>query len=167
MDCCYKMACFVIECTLQLSFEVWDRVAIVTLKYGGRLNINMPSYQYRDHLNFNIGIPIPGKDGLYNEMGPWSRSHVCHYYVLWNTVLTRPTLECRVTLDHLRSINPNMIDHFTNQSLTYQLLEILKSSFFNIEKKTMKSGTISGTNNYLHYLLIYHGNVNIFSQHVA
>ena len=161
MDCCYKMACFVIECTLQLSFEVWDRVAIVTLKSGGCLNINMPSYQYRDHLIFNIGIPIPGKDGLYNEMGPWSRSHVCHYYVLWNTVLTRPTLECRVTLDHLRSINPNMIDWPTNFWKFWNLL------FFNIEKKPMKSGAISGTNNYLHYLLIYHGNVNIFSQHVT
>ena len=47
---------------------------------GGRLNIKMPSYQYRDpmfkirwsrdHLIFNMGIPIPGKDSLFIEMGP-------------------------------------------------------------------------------------------------
>ena len=46
---------------------------------GGRLNIKISSYQYRDpmlkirrscdRLIFNMGIPIPGKDGLYNETG--------------------------------------------------------------------------------------------------
>ena len=25
----------------------------------------------RDRLIFNMGIPIPGKDGLYSETGPW------------------------------------------------------------------------------------------------
>ena len=55
------------------------------LRPGGHLNINMLSYLYRDpmfkirgshdHLIFNMGIPIPGKDGLYIETGPrrlWS-----------------------------------------------------------------------------------------------
>ena len=42
---------------------------------GGRLNIKMTSYQYRDphvhdRLIFNMGIPIPGKDGLYSKTGP-------------------------------------------------------------------------------------------------
>ena len=45
--------------------------------------------------------------------------------------LTRPTLERRKTLGHLRSINPNMIIiHFANQSQTCQLLKILKNCFF-------------------------------------
>ena len=49
---------------------------------GGRLNIKM-SFQYRDphvkdktvswpsYLIFNMGITIPGKDGLYIETGSW------------------------------------------------------------------------------------------------
>ena len=44
------------------------------MRPGGRLNIKMPPYQYRDthikYLIFNMGIPIPGKDGLYIETGP-------------------------------------------------------------------------------------------------
>ena len=43
---------------------------------------------------------------------------------------TRPTLELRTTLGCLRSIKPNMINHFVNQSQTCQLL---KKLFFNIE----------------------------------
>ena len=49
----------------------------------GPLNIKMSSYQYRDpmlkirrshdHLIFNMGIPIPGKDGFYIESAPWFR----------------------------------------------------------------------------------------------
>ena len=49
---------------------------------GGRLNIKLSSYQYRDphvddttvrhRLIFNMGIPISGKDCLYIETGPWS-----------------------------------------------------------------------------------------------
>ena len=27
----------------------------------------------RDRLIFNMGIPIPGKDGLYIETGPWQQ----------------------------------------------------------------------------------------------
>ena len=45
------------------------------------------------------------------------------------TIRTRPTLERRKTLGHLRSINPKMIIHFANQSKTYQLLKILKNFF--------------------------------------
>ena len=30
----------------------------------------------RDHLIFNMGIPIPGKDGLYIETGPGVWKHV-------------------------------------------------------------------------------------------
>ena len=45
---------------------------------GGRLNIKKLSYQYRDpshdRLIFNMGIPIPGKDSLYIETGPWKLS---------------------------------------------------------------------------------------------
>ena len=44
--------------------------------------------------------------------------------------MTRPTLERRKTLGHLRSINRNMIIHFANQLQTSQLLKILKNNFF-------------------------------------
>ena len=61
--------------------SLWPCVAIWH-QSGGRLNIKMLSYQYRilmlnirrshDRLIFNMGIPIPGKGGLYIEMGPRS-----------------------------------------------------------------------------------------------
>ena len=48
---------------------------------GCRLNIEMLSYQNKDpnvkirwscdRLISNMGIPIPGKDGISIEMGPW------------------------------------------------------------------------------------------------
>ena len=43
---------------------------------------------------------------------------------------TRPPLERRKTLGNLRSINPNMINHYASQSQTCQLLKILKNIFF-------------------------------------
>ena len=54
--------------------------------------------------------------------------------------LTRPTLERRKTLGHLRSINHNMVIYFANQSQTCQLLKNLKNIFFsNISwKETVK-----------------------------
>ena len=51
------------------------------LGFWGRLNIKMPSCKYNpmlkikrshDCLIFNMGIPIPGEDGLCIETGPWS-----------------------------------------------------------------------------------------------
>ena len=48
---------------------------------------------------------------------------LCHGVKLMSG-LTRPTLERRKTLGHLRSINRNMIIHFANQSQTCQLLKI-------------------------------------------
>ena len=56
--------------------------------------------------------------------------------------LTRPTLERRKTLGHLRSINPDMINHYAKQSQTCQLLKILKKLFFFSNKGNVKSGTI-------------------------
>ena len=47
-----------------------------------------------------------------------------------DTSLTRPTLERRKTLGHLRSINRNMIIHFANQSQTWQPLKIKKKTVF-------------------------------------
>ena len=57
-------------------------IDLIILEYsGGHLNIKMSSYRYRDpmlkirrshdRLIFNMGIPIPAKDGLYIETGPW------------------------------------------------------------------------------------------------
>ena len=62
--------------------ELRDRACccLLTQASGSRLNIKMLSYQYRnphvkirrsrDHIIFNMGIPIPGKDGLYTGTGP-------------------------------------------------------------------------------------------------
>ena len=46
--------------------------------------------------------------------------------------LTRPALERRKTLGHLRSINRNMIIHFANQSQTCQLFKIKKKKIFKL-----------------------------------
>ena len=52
----------------------------ILVRPWGRLNIKMLPYQYRDphvkdkltnRLIFNMGITIPGKDGLYIEMVSW------------------------------------------------------------------------------------------------
>ena len=51
-----------------------------------------------------------------------------------SSYLTRPTLEHRWTLGCLRSIYPDMINHFASQSQTCQLL----LHFFNIEMKLWK-----------------------------
>ena len=48
----------------------------------------------------------------------------------WDNTKTRPTLERRKTLGHLRSINLNMINHNANQSQICQLLKIVKTIFF-------------------------------------
>ena len=54
---------------------------------------------------------------------------------------TRPTLERRKPLGHLRSINRDMIIHFANQSQTCQLLEIF--FFQTFHEKKLKSGAIN------------------------
>ena len=56
--------------------------------------------------------------------------------------ITRPPLERRKTLGHLRSINPNMINHYASQSQTCQLLKILKNIFFS-NKENVESGAIN------------------------
>ena len=45
-----------------------------------------------------------------------------NFALLYKT--SRPTLQCRATFGLLRSINPNMINHFVSQSQTCQLLKI-------------------------------------------
>ena len=66
----FAWAALMIQCTQ------FQRIVIILI-HGGRLNIKMPSYSIgipmlkirrsRDRLIFNMGIPIPGKDGLYIE----------------------------------------------------------------------------------------------------
>ena len=55
-----------------------------------------------------------------------SSIHIC---VAMPQCVTRPTLECRKPLGHLRSINRNMVIHFANQSQTCQLFKMLKNIF--------------------------------------
>ena len=74
----------------------WD-VTIMTKLIS--FSIKVPSYRYRipmlkirrsrDHLIFNMGIPIPGKDGLYIETG--SRNHY-----LPNSFSCGPVLVCNL-----------------------------------------------------------------------
>ena len=47
--------------------------------------------------------------------------------------LTRPTLEQPTTIGRLRSIKPNMINHFANQS---QTSELFKSIFLTLKKES-------------------------------
>ena len=57
---------------MRLILEVW-RYHQFLVEPGDRLNIKILSYQYRgsrDRFIFNMGIPIPGKVGLYIETGP-------------------------------------------------------------------------------------------------
>ena len=59
----FALAALMIQCTQ------FQRIVSILI-HGGRLNMKMPSYQYRnphvkDRLIFNMGIPIPGKDGLW------------------------------------------------------------------------------------------------------
>ena len=59
-------------------------------------------------------------------------------------IKTRPMLERRKTLGHLRSINRNMVIHFANQSQTCHLLKILKNIFFQtFPEKKLWSGAIN------------------------
>ena len=49
----------------------------------------------------------------------WDRVSKCSVVLSWQgqfllKIITRPTLERRATLGHLRSIKPNMINHFAN-----------------------------------------------------
>ena len=83
---------------------------------GECLIIKMSSYQYRDphvkdktvsrpsynphvkdktisrHLIFNMGIPIPGKDGLYIDVGPRSSSTIPLSYFSRNIPVSAPEL---------------------------------------------------------------------------
>ena len=97
----------------------------------------------RDRLIFNMGIPIPGKDGLYNEMEPWmwlntadcttggvhghrSSNRWCHwpainpvtynflYYVLrWN--MHHQIRDKADISTRASSCNLNCISHYLNQ----------------------------------------------------
>ena len=57
-----------------------------------------------------------------------------YQFCIFGIQYTRPLLECGETLICLKSINPNMINHFTGQSQTCKLLKII----LNIERKLWK-----------------------------
>ena len=54
----------------------------------------------RDRLIFNMGIPIPGKDGLYIETGPWIHPSLApsHQYMDGLLVTYRRVSNIRHTL---------------------------------------------------------------------
>ena len=58
-----QLKCFVL---FTISFQTSSLTGWGCFLPGGRLNIKMS----HDHLIFNMGIPIPGKDGPYIETGP-------------------------------------------------------------------------------------------------
>ena len=73
-QCREQLKIYTYTCTLKWILH--DRV---NQGAWGRLKITMPSYQYRgSNVIFKMRIPIPGKDGLYIETGPW-----LFYRVAW------------------------------------------------------------------------------------
>ena len=66
---------------------------------------------------------------------PSTKALVLWQFTMGTTKRTRPKLERRKTLGHLRSINRNMVIHFANQSQTCQLLTFFFKHFM---KKTVK-----------------------------
>ena len=99
----------------------------------------MSSYQYKhphvkdDRLIFHMGIPIPGKDGLYIEMGPW---YTCLQHE-WRTnegntmTLARrlsknigkilklySKINCLLTM--WKCVNENILNVYGGSSLTWQ-----------------------------------------------
>ena len=63
--------------------------------------------------------------------------------ITMTTLETRPPLERRKTLGHLRSVNPNTINHYASQWWqTCQLLKVLKNFFFS-NKENVRSGAIN------------------------
>ena len=72
------------------------------------VNVNMLSYKYMDPyvkdkmvsqlLIFNMGIPIPGKNGLYIKTGPWKQ--YCHCRLPWVNTL-RPEQNGRYFADNM------------------------------------------------------------------
>ena len=63
-----------------MAYKKWCSVRLGM--WGVSLYTKISSYQYRnpqvkirrsrDRIIFNMEIPIPGYDGLYIEMGPWT-----------------------------------------------------------------------------------------------
>ena len=43
--------------------------------------------RFHDLLIFNMAIPIPVKDGLYIEMGPWILGLVCNYASVYIVII--------------------------------------------------------------------------------
>ena len=101
------------------------------------LSNNPERHAWHDNLNYIFPdhlLPLISSD-----------MSVYHLFLLWCLHgKTRPTLERRKTLGHLRSINPNMINHYANQSQTCQLLKILKTFFFQTKKMSRVVQSISG-----------------------
>ena len=85
-----KIAKITVKTVLRYQMIIISLTRTAYEKTGGRLNIKMSSNQYRDphvkirrshnRLIFNMGIPIPGKDGLYIETrlrSPGNNSQHC------------------------------------------------------------------------------------------
>ena len=66
------------------SFTVWFGEVFFRFHPPAVRLIKMSSYQSRDHLIFNIGIPAPGKDGLYIETGPCFCNRYCFPASVWH-----------------------------------------------------------------------------------
>ena len=90
-------------------------------------------------------IPPPEPQPRLTNGDEWPSINTINNTIRPLTSETRPALERRKTLGHLRSINRNMIIHFANQSQTCQLSKILKNFFFSnfSWKETVKSGAIN------------------------
>ena len=61
--------------------------------------------------------------------------------IVWKQWLARKTLKCQQILHRLRSIYPDVINHFASQSHTCQLLKIISFKYW---KEIVESGAILG-----------------------
>ena len=60
--------------TLTLLLSLYNKLGAVSIRKTVLLGMAIPMLKIRrptGRLIFNMGIPIPGKDGLYIETGPW------------------------------------------------------------------------------------------------
>ena len=57
----------------------------------------------RDRLIFNMGIPIPGKDGLYIETGPWKSSVAVTVVIGIHTFGAKPSHEPILIIEKFKS----------------------------------------------------------------
>ena len=114
------------------------------------ITLSGPSCSFQDHIYVSLELH-------HHQIKKCITSKVYHdtYKLHQNFLAFLNKTDVGMPKYHLRSINPNMINHYTNQSQTCQLLKILKTIFFS-NKENVKSDAINFRLNwYRIYIYIY------------